>query len=256
MSHLYILTDPDRHQLGPYKVGISSSDSKGLISQYKRAFPQIKLKFFCEMDNAEEVEREMKKAFYDKRMPTDDGNASEWYKHDFGELVIFATQKAIIKGKKQTEPLEIQNLRFENEKLKSQLNRIRGIADEHIKIEATPVPIVTKQIGIPLTPIITTPLPLPPRTLTMKVTDPPPTPKPMTVNPALIPIVTTPIIIPPVIPTPRLSVIPMPMPKPIIPQPIIPAKPFAMLPIPVQTPARSLPRAYSNLSPTVMIPTT
>jgi hypothetical protein len=94
MSHLYILIDLDRNP-PQYKVGITSCDVNGLLSQYQRQCPRSEILFFEDFDNSKNLESLIKREFSHARVINNRGNSSEWFTCEIYKIINFIYKNGI-----------------------------------------------------------------------------------------------------------------------------------------------------------------
>lgn len=163
MLYLYILTDPDKIRTGTYKVGFTSCDRKGIISQYTRQLPEVALIFHEQFYNAKQLENRIKVEFNKHRIDNVNGNQSEWYRCPSYEIISYVLTHGIrqqndndINYRMQRLELDfrnkINNLELENRIMKEQIRSALLI------FGGTPA-ISVPTANVPVTEMITTPAP-------------------------------------------------------------------------------------------------
>ena len=93
-SVFYIITSYECAQGDLWKPGVASAGVEELKDRYKTDFPKIIIYYFQYIDNALEVEGELKRRLYQYRIDNHNGKKSEWYKINYTKL--YSVLKSVI----------------------------------------------------------------------------------------------------------------------------------------------------------------
>lgn len=153
MSYIYILTEPEKFEKNEYKVGYTECNKKGILSQYIRGCPRVRLILFEEFANARILEGKIKDEFRSKRIANCNDNLSEWYQCDITEIISFILAKGI-RQNDEIERLQLEKLSIEPSNLETNILPIiltiktnTTLAQIELPIETNTIP---AQIELPI----------------------------------------------------------------------------------------------------------
>jgi hypothetical protein len=138
MTHLYILTDPDKIRVNLYKIGIHTGTADDLIGRYQTYLPIVKIILFEAVPNARDIETAVKNKFADQRQQNNNERLSEWYECNIRDIMSFVIGKINTQPDVPllTEAYRSLSIISENDKRIKQLERTIARLKRHNKAAA------------------------------------------------------------------------------------------------------------------------
>jgi len=136
MTHLYVLTDPDKFISSSYKIGIHTGDIISLRKRYITSLPNVRILFFREMSNSRVLETKIKKKFFEKRQTNCNGHTSEWFVCELFDILSYITDNS-------TNDFQVESLQLSITNLQDKLDTIRTITNDG---KQTPLPVIQPPI--------------------------------------------------------------------------------------------------------------